>query len=436
MTYKEARVYLDNVSKYRSVLGLDTIRELLCELGNPQDDLKFVHIAGTNGKGSILAYTSTILSEAGYKTGRYVSPTVVSYLERIQIDGEWISEDAFARLTEIVQKAIARMEAAGRPSPTVFEAETAIAFLYFKEQNCDIVVLECGLGGETDATNIIKTTLCAVFASISRDHLGMIGDTLEEIAATKSGIIKPGCIVVTTRQSPKVQKVLETQASRQHCAVITSEKETADILTEDYTGQILSYKEFQKLHCPLPGKYQTDNVITALETIKALSSLGYPVSYEAVQRGIKKTIWPGRFTCLSRKPLFFIDGAHNEDAAKRLRESVEAYFPEKRLILIMGVFKDKEYEKIAGIMGPLARSIYTVNLPDANRTLPCDKLAEVMKDYIPADASIHAQENIEKAVKAALSEADEEKDIILAFGSLSYLGQVIEIIKSVLWTDI
>ena len=177
MTYKEARVYLDEMSKYGSVLGLDTIRGLLRELGNPQDDLKFIHIAGTNGKGSVLAYTSTILSEAGYRTGRYVSPTVISYLERIQIDGTWISEDEFAELTEKVKEAIARMEAAGEESPTVFEAETAIAFLYFKKKKCDLVVLESGLGGILDATNIIGAPVCAVFATISVDHLGVIGDS-------------------------------------------------------------------------------------------------------------------------------------------------------------------------------------------------------------------------------------------------------------------
>ena len=168
MTYREARVYLDEMSKYGSVLGLDTIRGLLRELGDPQDDLKFIHIAGTNGKGSVLAYTSMILSEAGYRIGRYVSPTVVSYLERIQIDTEWISEDKFAELTMRVRDAIARLEAAGKEIPTVFEIETAIAFLYFKEMKCDLVVLEAGLGGELDATNIIKNTVCAVFASISR----------------------------------------------------------------------------------------------------------------------------------------------------------------------------------------------------------------------------------------------------------------------------
>ena len=217
MTYKEARVYLDHVSKYGSVLGLDTIRELLHELGDPQQDLKFIHMAGTNGKGSVLAYISSVLSEAGYRTGRYVSPTVISYLERIQIDGASISEEAFARLTDKAQQAIARMEAAGKPSPTVFEVETAIAFLYFKETYCDYVVLECGMGGEGDATNIIPAPLCAVFASISLDHLGILGNSIEEIARIKAGIIKPGCQVISAPQPEEAALALKEAARQKGC---------------------------------------------------------------------------------------------------------------------------------------------------------------------------------------------------------------------------
>lgn len=425
MTYKEARVYLDKVSKYGSVLGLDAIRELLCELGNPQESLKFIHIAGTNGKGSVLAYTSTILSEAGYRTGRYVSPTVVSYLERIQVDEEWIPEDAFARLTEIVQRAIVRMEAAGKPSPTVFEVETAIAFLYFKERNCDIIVLECGLGGELDATNIIENTVCAVFTSISRDHLGILGNTLEEIAQTKSGIIKPGCTVITTMQQPEVMQVLENQAKRLSCPFFVADKQYSMISHEDFTGQTISYKDYEKFHCPLAGRYQLDNAVLALEIMRRLPTLGYPLSQKAIRLGLEKTAWPGRFTCLMKKPLFFIDGAHNEDAARRLRESVETYFPGKRLIYIMGVFQDKEYEKIAAIMAPLAKSVHTVNLPDEHRTLPAEELARVMQRHCPSDVIVQAEPSIQEAGRHALSEAD-NKDIILSFGSLSYLGQIIE----------
>lgn len=428
MTYKEARVYLDNVSKYGSVLGLDTIRELLCELGNPQDSLRFIHIAGTNGKGSVLACTSTMLSEAGYRTGRYVSPTVVSYLERIQVDGTWIDEDTFARLTEIVQRAIARMEEAGKPVPTAFEAETAIAFLYFKERNCDIVVLECGLGGELDATNIIKNTLCAVFASISRDHLGIIGNTLEEIAQTKAGIIKPGCMVITTVQKPEVMEVLRSRTEKLNCPLFIADKSLADVSAEDFTGQTITYKDFRDVRCPLAGRYQLDNAVLALEVMRALSASGYCIPSQAVRHGLEKTQWPGRFTCLMREPIFFIDGAHNEDAAKRLRESVEAYFPGKRLIFIMGVFRDKEYEKIAAIMGPLAKSVHTVSLPDSGRTLPAAETAAVMKKHCSPDVPVQCDDSIQNAVHRALAEA-ERGDIILSFGSLSYLGRIMEIIN-------
>ena len=420
MTYKEARVYLDELSKYGSVLGLDTIRGLLRELGNPQDDLKFIHIAGTNGKGSVLAYTSTILSEAGYRIGRYVSPTVVSYLERIQTDGEWIPEERFAYLTEKVRDAIARMEAAGEHSPTVFEAETAIAFLYFKEMDCDLVVLEAGLGGELDATNIVKNTVCAVFVSISLDHIGVIGNTLEEIAENKAGIIKPGCAVISAEQKKSVREVLRSRA--ESMGLEFAEAGQAQVSSEDFRGIRFSYKEFGDLYSPLAGKCQTVNAAAALETVRALRRMGYRISDEDVRRGIRKTVWPGRLTCVLEHPLLLLDGAHNEEAALRLRESMECYFPGRRLICIMGVFRDKEYEKIADIMCPLASSVHTVSLPDRKRTLTAEELAQTVRRRCP---HVRAEESVEKAVEEALAEAGSE-DVVLAFGSLSYLGQVKE----------
>jgi dihydrofolate synthase/folylpolyglutamate synthase len=407
---------------------LDTIRELLHELGDPQDDLRFVHIAGTNGKGSVLAYTSTILSEAGYRTGRYVSPTVVSYLERIQVDGKWITEEAFAGFTEMVQKAIARMEAVGKPSPTVFEAETAIAFLYFRECGCDLVVLECGLGGDQDATNIIKTTVCAAFATISLDHLGVLGDNLAEIAAAKSGIIKKGAVVVSSRQEPEVEAILRKAAGAKNCPITFADRQHLIVQEETYRGQTFTYRGITDIHCPLPGRYQQENVITAIEVIKALEPCGFPVSEAAIRRGIEETRWPGRFTCLCEKPRFFIDGAHNADAAKRLRESMETYFPGQRFFYIMGVFKDKEYEKIAQIMAPLAKRVHTIDLPDACRTLPAEELAEVMRRHCPEDAVVKTEQSVSDAVEAVMKEAQPE-DVILAFGSLSYLGSVMEAVR-------
>ena len=423
MTYKEARVYLDEVSKYGSVLGLDTIRGLLRELGNPQDDLKFIHIAGTNGKGSVLAYTSTILSEPGYRTGRYVSPTVVSYLGRIQIDGKWIPEDEFAELVEEVKKAIARMEARGEASPTVFEAETAVAFLYFREKRCDLVVLETGLGGLLDATNIVKNTELAVFASISRDHMGFLGETLEEIAANKAGIIKPGCTVVTSLQKPEVMAVLGGKARELKCGMEVVYPREAVVIEENWDGQRFSYREWENIKISLAGRYQIENAVTVLGVIRTLRNSGYAISRQAVTEGFAKTTWPGRLTCVARNPLVIVDGAHNEEAALKLRESLIQYFPGRRIIFIMGVFRDKEYGKIAEIMGPLADKIYTVELPDQSRTLGADELKQALLPYC---VEVEEASGIEEAVREACASAKKD-DVVLAFGSLSYLGQVMEL---------
>lgn len=427
MTYKEARVYLDKVSKYGSVLGLDAVRNLLYELGNPQDDLRFIHIAGTNGKGSVLAFTSCILSEAGLRTGRYISPTVISYLERIQVDGEWILEEEFAELVEVVQKAIVRMETKGFSGPTVFEIETAIAFLYFQKKHCDIVVLEAGLGGGLDATNIVRNTVAAVFTSISRDHMGYLGDTLEEITRNKVGIIKPGCIVVSSAQKPEVKRELELYAEKRGCRVRFASPEEAEVLEQDYQGQTFSYGGMERLQIKMAGSYQILNAVTAWEIIDAWNRISEnQISEGAVRSGFLKARWPGRFTCIKECPIFVIDGAHNVDAVKRLRESVELFFPGQRLVYIMGVFRDKEYEKMAEIMAPLAKRVYTVNLPDLKRTLPAMELKRAVELY--CTGSVYAVGDVDRAVEKALKDAQEE-DVILAFGSLSYLGQVIKKVK-------
>lgn len=426
VTYKEARVYLDEVSKYGSVLGLDAIRKLLCELGNPQEELRFIHIAGTNGKGSVLAYTSTILSESGLKTGRYVSPTVRSYLERIQVDGRWISEETFAELVEEVQRAVARMRADGKLCPTVFEIETAIAFLYFRKMKCDMVVLETGLGGGEDATNIVKNTAIAAFATISRDHMGFLGNTLTEIAEKKAGIIKQGCVVVSAPQKPEVCAVLEKEAQKYGCPVIYAEPEKIKILEENYRKQIFSYKEMEKIRIRLAGRYQLLNAATAYEVIRAWNEIAEKaVSLSEIYTGFAHTEWVGRFTCIAEKPIFIVDGAHNEDAARRLRESVETYFPGKKLIYIMGVFKDKEYEKIVDLMIPYTKYVYTVNLPDTGRSLPAEELRDAVIKAGKGKVAAEAAGDIEKAVGLAIERAGED-DVILAFGSLSYLGKVIE----------
>ena len=446
VTYKEARVYLDEVSKYGSVLGLDSIRNLLYELGNPQKDLTFIHIAGTNGKGSVLAYTSTIFSEAGLRTGRYVSPTVLGYRERIQLDGQWISEEIFAELVEEVQKAVARMEADGKASPTVFEVETAIAFLYFRNMKCDIVVLETGLGGSMDATNIVENTAIAAFATISRDHMGFLGDTLEEIASNKAGIIKPGCMVISAPQEAAVCQVLEAKAKVCGSTVVYVDPEAIQLMEESYLGQTFSYQGMENIRIPLAGRYQLMNAATAWEVIQAWNQMQEQdmahcrqkcvkqesedkiILEDAIREGFAHTEWNGRFTCIMEDPVFIVDGAHNEDAARRLRESVEAYFPNKKLTYIMGVFKDKEYEKIVDLMRPYAKRVYTVNLPDENRSLDAETLAQTIRQATDGTIDVQAVGEIEQAVELAVEQAEQD-DVILAFGSLSYLGRVIQKIK-------
>lgn len=425
MTYKEARAFIDDTSKYGYILGLDTITELLNRLGNPQDDLKFVHIAGTNGKGSILAYVSTILKEAGYRVGRYISPTIFEYRERIQVNEEYISEEAVARLAQRIYEKGQEMLAGGLAHPTAFEVETAMAFLYFQEMNCDIVVLETGMGGLTDATNVVKTTLISAFASISMDHMGFLGNTLEEIAKIKAGIIKPNTMVVSTAQNPEVRKVLEATCRQQRASYHEIREEEITDRQVSFEEQSFTYKGWKKLRPGILGSCQLENAAAAAEVIYELRDLGYPVSEEAIRQGLEKTRWIGRFTIVDEDPLFIVDGAHNRDAADRLLETLKLYVPHKRKVFIIGVLADKEYDYIMSRLVPEAERIVTVMTPNNPRALPAKKLAETVKQY---NSEVEAAQSIREAVQLAKGYADKD-GMILAFGSLSYLGDLIEEVR-------
>lgn len=305
MTYEEARAFINDTAKYGYVLGLDTERELLRRLGNPQDDLKFVHIAGTNGKGSTLAYISTILKEAGYKVGRYISPTIFDYRERIQVNEKYITKEAVARLAEMVEAAGQAMLAEGLHHPTAFEVETAMAFLYFKEMNCDLVVLECGMGGLTDATNVVKTTVVSVFAEIGMDHMGFLGNTVEEIAGVKAGIIKPGTIAVSTAQRPEVSAVLQKTCAEKDTEYREVRKSDIKDVRYVFENQTFTYKEETKLKPGLTGSWQIDNAALAVEAVQALRDCGWNISDEALRKGLTETVWQGRFTTVSRHPLLY-----------------------------------------------------------------------------------------------------------------------------------
>lgn len=425
MNYEEARAFIDDTVKYGYVLGLDTERELLKRLGNPQDGLKFVHIAGTNGKGSTLAYISTILKEAGYKVGRYLSPTIFDYRERIQVNEEYITKEAVARLAGQVAEAGQQMLAEGLHHPTAFEVETAMAFLYFREMKCDIVVLECGMGGLTDATNVVKTTEVSVFAEIGMDHMGFLGNTVEQIAGVKAGIIKHDTIAVSAPQRPEVRGVLERTCAEQHTEYREVQKTDIRDVTYEFENQTFTYRDYAKLKPGLTGSWQIDNAALAVEAVQALRDRGYVISDEALRKGLSETVWQGRFTTVSRHPLFIVDGAHNRDAADRLRETLELYFPEKRKVFIAGVLADKEYDYVMSQLTPLADRVITVMTPNNPRALAADKLAEDVKKY---NSHAEAADSLADAVRRARAYAGED-DMILAFGSLSYLGDLIREIR-------
>lgn len=425
MNYKEARVYLDEVSKYGSVLGLESMRELLRRLGDPQNELKFIHISGTNGKGSVLAYLSTILSGAGYRTGRYISPTLFSYRERIQVDGEYIEKESLACHVTAIAAAAEDMQKAGLPSPTVFEIETALAFLYFKEKRCDIVTLEVGCGGLLDATNVITTTLMEVIASISMDHTDLLGDTLAKIAAQKAGIIKPDTMVVSAQQKSEAAQVIEDTCKEQHCTLQMVDESKISNVHYGAEGQTFSYKEWENVAISLAGSYQIKNAALALEGVEALRKLGYALSDQQVREGLLHTAWRGRFTTLRRDPTVIIDGAHNPAAALELKESLERYFPGKTLYFVMGMFKDKDYAQVIDLTAPLARHIITVETPGNPRAMPARELAEAVGKVNP---SIEWADSVAHGVEKALAMAGKE-DAVIVFGSLSFLGEAADAVN-------
>ena len=425
MNYKEARVYLDEVSKYGSVLGLESMRELLHRLGDPQNELKFIHISGTNGKGSVLAYLSTILSGAGYRTGRYISPTLFSYRERIQVDGEYIEKESLAHHVTAIAAAAEDMQKAGLPSPTVFEIETALAFLYFKEKRCDIVTLEVGCGGLLDATNVITTTLMEVIASISMDHTDLLGDTLAKIAAQKAGIIKPDTMVVSAQQKSEAAQVIEDTCKEQHCTLQMVDESKISNVHYGAEGQTFSYKTWENVAISLAGSYQIKNAALALEGVEALRKLGYALSDQQVREGLLHTAWRGRFTTLRRDPTVIIDGAHNPAAALELKESLERYFPGKTLYFVMGMFKDKDYAQVIDLTAPLARHIITVETPGNPRAMPARELAEAVARVNP---SVEWADSVAHGVEKALAMAGKE-DAVIVFGSLSFLGEAADAVN-------
>lgn len=450
MTYKEARCFIEESNQYGSKLGLETVTGLMSRLGNPQEELKVIHIAGTNGKGSTNTFIASVLAAGGYRVGRYISPAVFSYRERIQIfhpctkddvvqvqsgkaddttgtacpyRTEYISRRGISETIGKIKAACVAMVSEGLAHPTSFEIETAMAMLYFKEAGVDFAVIEVGLGGRLDATNIIRKPICSVITSISMDHMQFLGDTLALIAEEKAGIIKEGCPVVTCSQKPEVLEVLLRVSQEKKAPFIFADDTNAIAVSMSPEGTEFSYQG-ENYRIQLLGAHQIMNAVLAIEAVKAVGSKGIFISEEAVKTGLFFAKWSGRLEIIGQKPYFIIDGAHNEEAAMRLVDAVRLYFQGHRIIYIMGCFADKDYRRVVELTAPLADQIITLT-PDNSRALSSDILAGEAKKYCPA---VLDAKTVRQAVACACEAAGED-DIILAFGSLSFLGELKEIIS-------
>lgn len=424
MTYEEARSYIEYTDTMGSVLGLDSIKELLRRLGDPQDAVPVIHIAGTNGKGSICAFLDEILESAGYSVGRYISPTIFTYLERFQIDKEYMSEEDFAVYLETVKDAADDMVSGGWGRPTSFETETAVAFCYFCDKKVDFLLLETGMGGLEDATNVCSHPVCTIIASISMDHMHFLGNTLRDIYRQKLGILKKNCPCVAYPLASELEDMWDMACEQNNIsdlAVLIREKDI-EICGESVGGSEYIY-DGQRYELQVPGIYQIYNSATAAATAHVLMRLGYELTEDDIRRGLKATFWKGRFQKLMDKPLMYVDGAHNPGGWRALRQNIDEYFAGRDLIYICGVFKDKDYEQMLRIMMPGASAFIAVE-PDNPRALSRHELKKLAGTYID---EVYEQEDVDDAVRQAMTLADGRRDsVVMVFGSLSFIGPIID----------
>ena len=415
MTPEEALSYIHSVCWKGSIPGLSRTRELLEKMGNPQNQLQFVHIAGTNGKGSTAAMTASILRKAGYRTGLYTSPYIFRFHERMQVDGQCISDEELAEITEFVKPLAESME----DHPTEFELVTCIAMEYFKRHHCDVVSLEVGMGGELDSTNVIQSPLVAVLTNIGLDHTEFLGDTLEKICETKSKIIKPGTVAVTYREKPSVEAVIDARCKEVGAKWMPADFDSIHLVSASLEGQVFDWGSYLGIHLPLLGKHQLYNAAVVLTIVKALRERGLTISDEAMREGIASVSWPGRFELVARNPLFIVDGGHNPQCIEALVNNVRDYLGGKRLTILTGVLADKDYGDMYQDMAQYAAEFVTVTPPNP-RALPAQELKAYLERFgKPVTACDTVAEGVAQAKKLAGADG-----VVLAYGSLYMVGDI------------
>lgn len=414
--YSEALEFIHGISRQGSKYGLERVKDLLERLGRPQDKLKFVHVAGTNGKGSTCTMLSYILAEAGYKTGLYISPFVLDFRERIQVNNEMIPEDELVKSTVTVKKVWDEMNAVGN-APTEFEAVLAVAFDYYVRSGCDVVVLEVGLGGRLDATNAIDTPLCSVITNIGVDHTEFLGNTISQITAEKCGIIKENGITVTYPKQPaEALAVIERFCrERGNCLILPRE---ANVASMDIGGSVIKYDGIE-IHVPLPGAHQISNAATVIEAVKALRLKGFEITDEDIASGIVKTMFPSRLEKLCEKPLVLLDGAHNLLGAQVVAESLKM-LKGRRIHAVAAFMADKDADGIFREILPYCDSVTVYSLPDNPRAMPA---AEAARLAARSCGEVHVADALESALTGPLSRCGGD-DAVLIFGSFYFAAEI------------
>ncbi len=425
MTYQEALDYINSTGWKGSVPGLERIKELLDSMGNPERSLRFIHVVGTNGKGSVCAFLSSILTHAGYKTGLFISPFIEVFNERMQINGKNIENDELAQITQFVKPYADAMS----DKPTEFELNTAIAMEYFKRNKCDIVVLEAGMGGEFDSTNVIDTPILAIITAIGLDHTAYLGDSVEKIAKTKSGIIKSGGRVILYKQDEIITNVIKERCKAENASLYISQPELIAGNKADLTGQSFNHPSIGVIHVTMPGKYELNNAAVVIKAIQVLNECGYDISNDDIREGFSKTIWPGRFEVLHQKPPFVLDGAHNPQGAQAAAESIREIFPAEKVILIFGVLADKDYTKMLQYLLEAAREVIVVS-PPGTRALEAHKTADEIRKITDGNMHTNVCDNIKDAVCMAFEHSEGELPIFAA-GSLYMAGEIRNVVKKI-----
>ena len=420
MNAEQAIAYIHSVCWKGSIPGLGRTQELLEKMGNPEKKLKFVHIAGTNGKGSTAAMTASILSKAGYRTGLYTSPYIYRFHERIQVDGVEISDEDLTEITEYVKPLADSMA----QSPTEFELVCCIAFEYFYRKKCEIVVLEVGMGGAWDATNVIEVPEVAVITNIGLDHTEYLGDTVEKIAETKSGIFKPHGHAVVYRSTPSVEAVYERVCAERDVSLRKADFEGLVLKAHTLEGQVFDCGSRKNLVLPLLGDHQLHNASVVLSIADTLIGEGWNISEQNIYDGIRDVRWPGRFDIVCRKPLFIIDGGHNPQCIEALVKNIRDYLAGKKVVALTGVLADKDYADMYKPVMPLVDRFVCITPPNP-RKLEAEQLARYLRQ---AGAQAQASESILDGVKKAMDLAGED-GVVLCFGSLYSIGGIRDALK-------